>query len=169
MKRLFCLLTISVLINLSVVAQEKTFLRFYDFSGHKFEMGRIEMTTDSSIFVSRDTLMIEISVSNIYSIKTKRSFGHQALVSSFITGIPITFYAVSTGESKVNDGTAGGILHDGTTFTPGEAAIMGVFGGMVSGIIIGGIVSGRTQTFVINGDKEIWKKSRNNIALKGKP
>lgn len=160
MKCLLCLLTICVLTGLSVDAQKKIFLRFYDPSGHKFEKGQFVTSTDSSIVISRDTALIEIPISSIYSIKTKRSFGHHALVSSLVSGIPLTVYAVSTGEPHTNENTFSGMLHDATTFRPGEAAILGIFGGMVIGTITGAIISGQSKTFIIDGDIKKWKKFR---------
>ena len=129
----------SILICTSVQAQKKTFLRFYDPSGHKFEKGQFITSTDSSIVVFRDSALIEIPISRINFIKTKRSYGNHALISSVIIGIPLTIYAMSTGEPATNENTISGILHDAVAFTPGEAAILGVFGSIVSGVITGAI------------------------------
>lgn len=164
MKHIICSLVLVMLIHTSIDAQKKKFLRFYDFSGHKFEKGRLERTTDSSILISRDTSLIEVPVSKIYSIKTKRSYGHNALVSSFVlagTG-GIIGYAIGDPKSNVNDYSFGDYSSkDFTTFT-------GIFLGGLSGILAGALTSGSNQTFVINGDQEIWKRINKKITTKRK-
>jgi len=164
MKRLFWLLTFSVLINLSVGAQEKTFLRFYDFSGHKFEKGQVVTFTDSSIVVFRDSALIQIPISSIASIKTKRSYGHNALVSSFalaVTGV-IIGYAIGDPKSNSNNYSFGD--YSSKDFTTTTGAFLGGF----SGILTGAVISGSSQKFMINGDVEIWKQIRGKITLKKK-
>jgi len=168
MKHIVCLLALVMLIHTFASAQEKIFLRFYDFFGYKFEKGQFIASTDSSIVVSRDTLLIEILISSIYSIKTRRSFGHQTLVSSLITGIPLTIYAVSVGEPPTNENTFGGLLHDAIIFTPGEAAVLGILGGIGSGTILGALLSANNKTLLIGGDKEIWKRISKQITTKRK-
>jgi hypothetical protein len=160
MKHIVCLLAMVMMIHTSADAQKKIFLRFFDFSGNKFEKGRLIASTDSSIVVSRDTLLIEIPISKIYSIKTKRSFGHQALVSSFALAIPAGIIGYSSGDPKSNDAL--------NIFTKDVTASIGIFCGVLSGVLTGALVSRFNQTFVINGDKEIWKRLNKKITTKRK-
>ncbi len=163
MKKLICLLVLSILICTSVQAQKKTFLRFYDSYGHKFGKGQFVISTDSSIVVFRNTALIEIPISRIYLIRTKRSYGHNALVGSVLIGIPLTIYATSTGEPPTNENTFSGILHDSVTFTPGEAALLGVFGSVVGGAITGAILSGNSKILAIDGNIENWRQFESRI------
>lgn len=165
MKYIVCLLVLGMLIYTSSDAQKKRFLRFYDFSGYKFEKGRVERTTDSSIVVSRDTLLIEIPISKIYSIKTKRSYGHNALVSSFALAATggIIGYAVGEPKSNVKDKYIFGDYESKSFTTPS-----GAFLGVLSGILTGALISASNQTFVINGDQEIWKRINKQITTKRK-
>jgi hypothetical protein len=154
-----------MLIHTFANAQKKIFLRFYDFSGYKFEKGRLVTSTDSSIVVSRDTLLIEIPISKIYSIKTKRSYGHNALVSSFAlagTG-GIIGYAVGEPKSNVKDKYLFGDFE-----SKGFTTTIGVFLGSLSGLLSGALISGGNQTFVIDGDQEIWKRISKKIATRRK-
>jgi hypothetical protein len=155
MKHIFCLLILGILVHTSVDARKKTFLRFYDFSGHKFEKGRFVASADSLVIVSRDTALIEIPISSIYSIKTKRSYGHNALMSSFALAVPAGIIGYSSGDPKSDDGW--------NMYTKDVTAFIGVVCGVLSGTLIGAIISGSNQTFVIDGDKEIWKRASSII------
>lgn len=165
MKHIVSLLVLVMLIYTSADAQKKRFLRFYDFSGHKFERGRVERTTDSSIFVLRDALLIEIPVSKISFIKTKRSYGQNALLSSLALAATggIIGYAVGKPKSDVKYTYDLGDYEsrDFTTFT-------GVVLGGLSGVLAGALISAGSQTFVINGDQEIWKRINKQITAKRK-
>lgn len=164
MKYIVCLLALVMLIYTPADAQKKIFLRFYDFSGHKFEKGQLVSTTDSFIVVFRDTVLIQVPISSIYSIKTKRSYGHNVLVSSFaLAGAGgIIGYAIGDPKSDANDYSFGDYSSkDFTTFT-------GAFLGSLSGILAGALISGGTQTFVINGDQEIWKRISKQITARRK-
>lgn len=167
-----CILWIVVLVltcGFNSEAKKLIFLRFYDFSGHKFEKGQFIGTTDSSIVVQSDSTQLQIPISKIYSIKTKRSYGHNFLLSALIESVPLSIYYASTGEPRTNDNTLGGIIHDYYTVTPGEGAEIGVFIGVIGGAITGALVSGNSRTFIIDGDIEIWKRISSKIAPKGNP
>jgi len=151
--------------NTFVQAQKKTFPRFYDAFGYKFEKGYYVGKTDSSIIVHRDSTTLEIPITRIFTVKTRRSVGHNILLSSLIEAIPVTVYAVSTGEPHTNEDTFSGLLHDAVTFTPGEAAILGVFGGMVGGTITGVLLSGKSKILLIDGNMENWNQMTGNIMI----
>jgi hypothetical protein len=161
MKHIVCLLAMVMMIHTSADAQKKIFLRFYDFSGYKFEKGRLIASTDSSIVVSRDTLLIEIPISKIYSIKTKRSYGHNALMSSFALAGTGGIIGYASGDPITEHSLI-------ISFTKPEAAFIGVFLGSLSGLLTGALISGGNQTFVIGGDKEIWKRINKQITTKRK-
>lgn len=166
MNQIIWLLLLIVMCSSSVLAQKKTFLRFYDAFGHKFEKGYLVGSTDSSIVVYRDSITLEIPISKIYTIKTRRSVGHNILISSFIEAIPLTIYAVSTGEPHINDNTFGGSLHDATTFMPGEAAVLGILGGIAGGTITAALLSEKSKTLIIDGNIENWNQMDSNIIRK---
>lgn len=161
MKHIVCLLALVILIHTSADAQKKRFLRFYDFSGYKFEKGQFVSSTDSSIIVFRDTSLIQIPISSIYSIKTKRSYGHNALVSSFALAGTGGIIGYASGDPKSEPSMI-------ISFTKPEAAFIGVFLGSLSGILTGALISGGNQTFVINGDQELWKRINKQITTSRK-
>lgn len=160
MKHIVCLLALVMLIHTSGDAQKKRFLRFYDFSGYKFEKGRLVTSTDSSIVVSRDTLLIEIPISKIYSIKTKRSYGHNALVSSFALAVPAGIIGYTSGDPYIEGGW--------NMYTKDVTAFIGIVNGTLLGILTGALISGGNQTFVIDGDQEIWKRINKQITTRRK-
>lgn len=175
MKHLIWIFLLNVLIHNHVEAEKKTFLRFYDFFGNKFESGVFIWENDSSIVIYKDSTNIVVPISKIFSIKTrgyflktKRSNGHNAIVhnaiiSSVLVGVPLAIYGVATGEPRINDNTLGGIIHDYYTATPAEGAFLGVLGGVLVGSIAGVLLSVKHKTFVINGNIDNWHKLENRI------
>ena len=120
MKSILCIVILVITCSFYSEAKKQVFLRFYDFSGHKFEKGQFIRTSDSSIVVQSNSLQLQIPISRIYSIKTKRSYGHNFLLSALIESVPLSIYGASTGEPRTNDNTLGGIIHDYYAVTPGE-------------------------------------------------
>ena len=173
MKKMYTLLFtgLFVLLICSVSqAQKRTFLRFYNLTGHKFQKGHFAGATDSSIYVYKDSGKIEIPASTIGYIKTKRSLGHNILVSAIPAAVTFAIYGLATGEAKQtteSDITLGGILHDATTFTPAEGFQAGLIVGGVAGTATGTLITALTKraTFRINGSLEDWRSQKKMIDL----
>ena len=165
MKKLFFVALSLIMINSFVQAQKKTFLRLYGVAGNKFNKGVFAGATDSSIFIYKDSNKVEIPISRIGTIKTRRSSGHTILISASTGAVLLGILGVASGESKVNDGTIGGALHNAFTVTPSE--------GLAQGLIIGGVLGTATGTiinifrkkihFTINGNRQTWLLQKNLI------
>ena len=100
MKNIFFLLVVIVMINSGVQAQKKTFMRFYSDRGNKFEKGYFAGTTDSSIVVYKDTGKLEIPISKIGTIKTKRGLGHNILIIGSTGGVVLGIFGAATEKNN---------------------------------------------------------------------
>src|SRR3954451_12609213 len=81
MKKLYILLFTFSLIN-AADAQQQIFMRIYNTSGNKFHKGYFVRTTDSSLFISVTSGLVEVPATSISYIKTKRSTVHGVLVGA---------------------------------------------------------------------------------------
>jgi len=165
MKKLFFSFVSIIMINSIVLAQKRTFMRFYTILGDKFAKGYFAGITDSSIIVYRDTVKLEILISRIGTIKTKRSPGHTILISGLTGAVSLGILGSADGEPKINDGTPLGEFHDAIIFTPTKGfAIYGLAGGIV-GIATGAVITlfRKSKIFEINENEENWKQRKNLI------
>ncbi len=89
MRKVLYLLLLIIIFNSTLEAQKKTYMRFYTVVGKKFESGFYGGSTDSSIAVYKNKEKIEIPVSKIGVIRTRRSLGHSILVGAAIGGVPL--------------------------------------------------------------------------------
>uniref|UniRef100_UPI0040470ADC hypothetical protein n=1 Tax=Polaribacter sp. TaxID=1920175 RepID=UPI0040470ADC len=85
MKTILCFFTLLLCFNAS--AQElpknsQTFVRVYDFDGNKIDKGTIFKITDSEIILKKGKKTHAIHASSISYIKTKRTTGHNVLISA---------------------------------------------------------------------------------------
>ena len=167
MKKIYFLLFFFSVCCTMTYAQKRTFLRVYNIDGHKLAKGYLYNITDSSVLIFKDTIVKEIIAKNIGYIKTRRSLGHNILIGALSGGIPGGIIGVASGEPNTNDATFGGILHDAVTFTPGEAAVLGIIVGGVLGSVTGALIHGFTKhtVFTVNGSPEEWIKQRNALNL----
>lgn len=158
MKKLFPVLLLLVLVDTASRAQTRTFLRIYALTGNKIMKGHFAGTTDSSLLIYKDSGTKAIPFSSIGYIKTKRSLGHNMVISAVVGAVPSAIIGAASGEPPTNDNTFGGILHDAVTFTPGEAAAAGFFVGGIVGAGTGALITAFTKstTFRINGNLNDW-------------
>ncbi len=147
---------ISLILSLNAFTQnsiENTgrFVRVYDLQGKKIAKGIIYSISESSLQLIRNESSFEVPLSEIGSIKTKRSAGHKVLVGATIgaTTMAIAGAATSNPESWPND------------WTVGEGASAGAFIGGIAGALIGGLTgishSKNSKSYEINGDKAKWQ------------
>lgn len=152
-------------IALANYAQSTNFLRVYDKHGKKFAKGRLSATTDSSIILKKETKSIEVPYTIIGYMRTKRSTGHNILVSSLLVGgISSAFVAIASNSSKSTPTTNnyGYNIDLNKYFKPDDTSIGLLFlvSGATLGAPIGGLIGAtkKTERFNINGNKEEWKK-----------
>ncbi len=136
MKKILFLILFLVMVCAFVQGQKKVFLRVYGLAGNKFYKGHFAGTTDSSVFIYKDSGKVEIPAARIGSIKVKRSFGHTLLISASTGAVLVGMIGAASGESKVNDGSISGAFHNALTITPAE--------GFAQGVIIGGVLGTAT-------------------------
>jgi len=155
MKRLVTFLFL-VSIGYQVCAQKAIFVRVYDLNGKKINTGRVLTTTDTSLQLkkeSRDT--VNLSITSIGTIKTKRSGGHNVLMGSVAAAGAFAIFGAATADPDVFLG-----------YTAGEGAVGGLVLGIPVGAAIGGItvLFKKSGTFVINGDIKKWKAFHSYIS-----
>ncbi|TKK69323.1 hypothetical protein FC093_08385 [Ilyomonas limi] len=167
MKNLFVSLLLFVLGCTAIHAQKRTFLRFYSLAGNKFQKGHLLSTTDSSVFIYKNTDTVEILAVNIGFIKTRRNLGHNVLVSAIVGAIPVSIIGAVTGEPNENNNSFGGIIHDAITPTPAEAAVGGLLLGGVAGAATGTLITlfTKSTTFIVNGSLSEWQRQKEIIDL----
>ena len=140
---------------LAVSQTKQVFIRVFDLSGKKIAKGVLAQTTDSSIFIKKDTNMREIPVSSIGYIKTRRSIAHGALTGAIIGGLIVgTLSAVSSDE-----GDSGFNVFN---YSPAEGFALGMLSGGAGGALIGAfIASTKTRTkLTLNGSLNEWQKQK---------
>ena len=170
MKKIYALLVALVLILFVSQAQQKTFLRFYNLTGHKFQKGHFAGTTDSSVYVYKDSSKIEIPISTIGYIKTKRSLGHNILAAAIPGAVGFAILGLVTGEPNQttdNNITWGSVLHDAFTPTPAEGFEGGLIIGSVLGTATGSLITALSKrtTFKINGNLNNWQSQKKIMDL----
>ena len=156
MKTLIMIFLISFACN--AYAQKSMYVRVYDLSGNKIYKGEIFSITDSLLLLNGKKEPIEIPVSKIGFIKTKRSAGNNVLVGSVI--------GLSAGA------LVGAISADPDAEIVPISTGAGAAGGAVLGASLGAVVGGitgllkKTKTFLINGDYAKWPAFKSFILEK---
>lgn len=141
------LLLFSILMTINISAQDEInsqeiFVRLYDLDGKKIGKGKILSISDLEIQLSRGTKTETFPISNIGSIRTKRSIGHNALLGMG-GGIAIGAMFGNIDDSLLGfSGTGGGFIF-GT---------LGGFAGVFVGIITG--IFKKPKKYIINGETE---------------
>jgi hypothetical protein len=153
------ILMMGFILSMSVYAQNEpkinnTFLRVYDLQGKRISKGEIISISEESLQLSINKGYIEIPVSNIGSIKTKRSAGNNILIGAAVGTATAVILSDATSMPRNTSNTfnlqlspSGGLLAAGAAF-----------GGIVGGAI-GGITSlfKNPKKHEINGDRGKWK------------
>jgi hypothetical protein len=150
-KTLFCVMLLVVCFN--CMAQHYPFIRIFDLQGKKIYKGRLISITDRSLIL-KDS--IEIMITDIGKIKTKRSTGNSIGMGALI-GFG-TVLSIGLIDMSANDGYRGSTGEvDG--MKKAVAIVIGPFLGTLSGALIGGVgmdIVKSSQTFKINGSLENW-------------
>lgn len=152
--------TIALLLSLNIWAQDalkntNIFVRVYDLQDNKIGKGKIHSFSDTSLQLYRKGEPVEIPVSNIGSIKTKRSAGNNVLYGAVTGAGTMAVLGAATADP---DAWIFG-------YTAGEGAAAGAFLGGTAGAAIGGItiLFKNPKTYEINGDQSKWKIFRESI------
>ena len=148
------ILSISLILLLAMTAQsqKRTFVRIFDERGKKIHSGFFAGTSDSSVIILKSNNEFEIPISQISTIKLRRSFGHTVLITSIIAGSAMAIFGIATADP---DAWIFG-------YTAGEGAIAGLLLGAGTGIVTGSIIAGTRNrpVFMINKNPEQWIKAR---------
>ena len=156
MKLLTILLFLTISMQLSAQKVKKTgkepFVRIFDEKGKKTYSGFLTETRDNSIFIIQREKSVEIPVSQIATIKLRRSFGHTVLIPSLIGGASLAILGAATADP---DAWIFG-------YTAGEGFAAGLLLGVGSGAAIGSIIAGTRNRpiFKINQNQADWLKAR---------
>ncbi len=143
------ILVLILLLATPLFAQNETeipdiFVRVYDLNGHKLGKGKIISFSGATLQLKRGNRTKEFPVSDIGSIKTKRSGGNNLLIGATV--------------GAVTGGIVGAASADPDAWIFGYTAAEGAFGGAVlgggAGFIVGGISTlfKNSKTFPVNGD-----------------
>ena len=151
MKNLFFAIALILSINISAQKEKQKinmFVRVYDLQGNKISKGNILRITDTTLQLNAETGPVEIEVSDIGLIKTKRSAGNNILIGSVIGASPIIILAAVSSEPNSD--------FFGNSVWEGAAA--GAAIGLPVGAAIGGITSlfKNSKSYKINGEKLKW-------------
>ncbi|MDV7139536.1 hypothetical protein R3X28_11645 [Maribacter sp. TH_r10] len=125
------------------------YLRVFDMQGKKIGKGKMLSMLKTSLILSRNGEPVEIPVSNIGSIKTKRSGGNNMLIGASVGAGAMAIVGAATADP------------DAALFAynAGEGAAIGtLFGGTV-GAMVGGVTTlfKKSKSYEINGNQEKWK------------
>ncbi len=140
---------ITLIFGCNVYAQNefknpKVFVRVYNLHGKKIEKGKVYKCTDTTLVLKRNKKLVKIPVSEIGSIKTKRSGRNNILIgaaSGFVYG------AITIVDSTELE-----------EFRGPYALLGGITGGAV-GAAVGGItiLFKNSKSYKINGDVLKWQ------------
>lgn len=155
MKTVLAILLLSS-ISLQVFSQKSLYIRVYNLEHKKIVKGRILSTTDTSLKLRVRNDTIDISVSIIGMIKTKRSPGHNILVGAMIGTSAGAIAGAATAEPDKILG-----------YSAGEGAILGVILGAPVGAIIGAatLIFKKSEKIIIDGDSTKWKAFREKLSI----
>ncbi len=155
MKFLFYI-TLTLISSSILYAQETKnkaapFIRVYDRDGKKISKGRIASATDTSLITGPREKPVNIGVSKIGFIKTKRSAGNNILWGAGIGASTGLIAGVIEGETE---GYFGAPVE--------ENIVTGALVMMPVGAVIGAItvLFKKSKTFSIDGDTIKWKAFR---------
>ncbi len=139
------------------ILKNSIFVRVYNLDGKKMNKGYVAFVGDSILGLKRNGNYVEINVREIGTIKTKRSAGHNLLISTVAgatTGA--IFGAVTAEESRDLFGN----LYEYESKTITSYLLIGTAAGAAAGGI--SIAIKNSHTYVINGDLESWRVLNNN-------
>jgi hypothetical protein len=143
------LISCSILYAQETKNKEAPFVRVYDLNGKKISKGRIASLTNTSLVVGPREKPVNIEVTRIGFIKTKRSAGNNILWGAAIGAGTGVILGVSSGD------TGGGFF----SYSKEEGGAAYGIGMMSIGAAIGAItiLFKKPLTFPIDGDLSKWK------------
>ncbi len=121
--------------------------------------GRLDALTDSSLQLKQDSSILNIPVSTIGSIRTKRSGGNNMLKGAILGATTLSILGAATADPDLMYG-----------YTAGEGAAAGAVLGAVAGAAVGGItiLAKNSRLFQIDGDAIKWQEMRSALLTKPK-
>jgi hypothetical protein len=160
MKWLFTVL-FCVSVSYMLFAQKATLVRVYDLNGKKIAVGKILTTTDTSVqlrVMIGDT--IDLPIPGVGKLKTRRSAGHNILVTSLAGAVALAILGAATAQPDA-------MLFD---YSAGEGAAVGAILGLPLGAAIGGLsmLFKKVKIYPIKGNLQYWKTVRHSLSFQGK-
>ena len=150
----FLLVLISFYFYNVAFAQENIFVRLYNSSNQKIAKGKLRQSTDSIIVILQKRHLQSIPVSEVATLKTKHSQGHDILMGTTI-GAGAGIIAILIGAATYNSSDGSGTINPITLIAGGVLLpIVGTGAGTVSALIK------KSETYNIDGNTEKWKVIR---------
>lgn len=151
--RVLFLLLLFCTVTSSLQAQKRVFVRVFDSKGMKIARGQLKVVTDSSLIISRKSGDREVVVSDIGSIRLRRSTGNSIVTAAAVLGAS---GAVIGGISSTPESSSF------IDFTPAEGAVLGLVLGTATGAVTGLVISSfrRKPLFIINQNRESWMRAK---------
>lgn len=150
--RHYLLTSVLSLLATCIIAQQGTFVRVYDEAGKKTHKGYLVQTGDTSLTISLNNENLEIAVSQLTTIKLKRSFGHTLAITTLISAGSMAILGAATADP---DAWIFG-------YTVAEGVAAGLILGSASGAAIGAVIAGSKHrpVFKINRNQENWNTAK---------
>jgi len=149
----YLIITFVLIISTNTFAQKNgkhkknknVFIRIYDLEGKKINKGKIKFITETSIELELKGETIEVPLSKIGKIKTKRSGGNNIAKGALIGGGSLAVLGLLSGDDE------GGFI----SFSATDKASLGLIGGGFFGAIYGGIsiLFKKSKRFIIDGNE----------------
>lgn len=154
------LMIMTMVMSFQIYAQqnndlEKIFVRIYDMKGRKIATGKILSVTDDGIGLKAKKKPVNIALSDIGRIKTKRSGGHNVLMGAGVgalTGIALGVVS--------SDPDAGFLSYSAGDGAVGGGIMLGTAGAAIGGITV---LFKKSKTYTIEGDAVKWEEFRTAI------
>ena len=144
--KLLITLSLIILATMATHAQKKMFIRVFNEEGKKTHKGFIHEVSDSSLTLSTEQKgLLTIPISQITTLKLKRSFGHVVLITTAITAGSAAVLGAASADPDA------WIF----AYTAGEGIAMGLLAGSAAGIALGSVISGTINRPVFNIGKKI--------------
>ncbi|TDH18180.1 hypothetical protein EXU57_24330 [Segetibacter sp. 3557_3] len=163
MKTLLCLFILVTQLCIIAGAQ-KTFLRIYNSSGNRVLSGFYGGATDSSVYVYksktessvnvyRNKEKVEILISDIGKIRTRRSVSRNTAIGALVGAASLGILGTLAGEKP----QAGSL-----SFSSKSLMGLGIFFGSLTGAAVGSALPGRRLrvVFNLNGSSAKWRELR---------
>lgn len=146
--------------SLNVLGQDLGFVRVFDRNGTKIAKGTVIAVSDSKLQLKMGGLITDVPVSEIGTIKTKRSVGNNLAIGSAVGASVLGIIGIATGD----DGEGW------FSYTPAEGALAGIMLGAPLGTAVGGLtaLAKNSRLFVISGDGTRMKEFGDYLSSRGK-